>query len=200
MALDFIHDIVIPPSQGRAVEVLQGQVLRIQVIEAPQLGDAAFFNLHNFKEQFHVGQTWALNQFMGTGNARSFRDFYSNPPYENVMLTVVEDTTKNHFGNMSGRCSTRMNELRGVSRPSSCQENVASALAGYGIKGEDIWDMFNAFMNVDLNNEGDFIIQPSIAKAGDYIDLRAEMNILVGLSACLGSDVPHPLALQVYQS
>lgn len=57
MALNLVHDIVVPPAQGRAVEVLQSQVLRIQVIEAPQLGDAAFFNLHNFKEQFHVGQS-----------------------------------------------------------------------------------------------------------------------------------------------
>ncbi len=195
--MELVEDVIVPAKHGRAVEVRQGQVLRVRVIEAPQLGDAAFFNLHNFKEQFHVGQTWALNKFMGTGTARSFRDFYSNPPFENVMLTVLADTCRNHFGNMSGRCSRRMNELRGLERPRSCQENVAEALAGYGVAGEDIRDMFNLFMNVDLDESGDFTIKPSTAKAGDYIDLRAEMDILAALSACPGYD--HPLGLQVYQ-
>jgi uncharacterized protein YcgI (DUF1989 family) len=194
-----VQEVIVPAAEGRSLEVKKGQVLRIYIIEAPQLGDAAFFNLHNLKEQFHVGQTWAINHFLGTGNARSFRDFYSNPPYENVMLTVVEDTTKNHFGNMSGRCSPRMNELRGLMRPSSCQQNVAKAVAPYGLKDEDIHDMFNLFMNVDLNSDGSFVIKPSIAKEGDYIDLRAEMDILVGLSACPGGEVPHPLGMRVYE-
>lgn len=193
-----VQDIIVPAQEGRALEVRAGQVLRIYLIEAPQLGDAAFFNLHNFKEQFHVGQSWALNNFAGTGNGHSFQHFYSNPPFENVMLSLVEDTSKVHFGNMSGRCSIRMNELRGLERPRSCQENVAEAVASYGIKGEDIHDMFNLFMNVELDGDWAFTIKPPIARAGDYVELRAEMDILAALSACPGYS--NPLGMRVFEA
>ena len=92
MARVVVQDVIIPAREGRAVEVKKGEVLRLSVVEAPQVGDCVFFNAHDHKEMFHVGQSWALNQFLGTGNARSFRYFFSKPPRENIMLTVVEDT------------------------------------------------------------------------------------------------------------
>ena len=190
MERNVVQDLVIPAKEGRAVEVKKGQVLRLYVVEAPQVGDCAFFNAHDYKETFHVGQTWALNHFLGTGNARSFKYFFSKPPRENVMFTVLEDTGRNHFGNMGGRCSARMVELR--STPTvprrTCQENVAEALAPYGIASDDIMDMFNVFMTVDQDNDGNFTIRESAAKAGDYIDLLAEMDILAGISACPGEE------------
>ena len=200
-----IQDLIIPAKEGRAVEVKKGQVLRIYVVEAPQVGDCAFFNAHDYKETFHVGQTWALNHFLGTGNGRSFKHFFSKPPRENIMFTVVEDTIKNHFGNMAGRCSARMIELRGdVTAPRrTCQENVAEALAPYGITSDDITDMFNVFMNVDQDNDGNFTIKESAAKPGDHIDLLAEMDILAGISACPGEaggsngNRAKPLGIQV---
>lgn len=134
---------------------------------------------------FHVGQTWALNGLLGTGTAKSFRHFYSKPPRENVMLTVLDDTVRNHWGNMGGRCSRRLYELRdGDKTHRSCQENLAEALAPHGLNGDDIVDVFNVFMNVELGPDGSFAIRPPTARKGDYIDLRAQMNILAAVSAC----------------
>jgi uncharacterized protein YcgI (DUF1989 family) len=207
MARSLRRDLIIPAREARALEVAKGQVLRIYVVEGPQVGDCAFFNAHDYKETFHVGQSWALNQFLGTGNARSFKHFFSKPPRENIMLTVLEDTTKNHWGNMGGRCSHRMLALRDgvVSGHRSCQQNLTEALAPYGITGDDIIDVFNVFMNVEQNNDGDFSIKESLAKAGDYIDLLAEMDILAAVSACPADATPtngykpKPLALQILE-
>jgi uncharacterized protein YcgI (DUF1989 family) len=98
---------------------------------------------------------------------------------------VVDDTVRNHWGNMGGRCSRRIYELRdGDKGHRSCQENLAEALAPHGLTGDDIVDVFNVFMNVELDAAGTFRILPPETKAGDYIDLRAEMNVLAAVSAC----------------
>ncbi len=192
MALRVVQELIVPAREGRAVEVRRGEILRLYIVEAPQVGDCVFYNAHDHREMFHVGQSWALNQFLGTGNGRSFRYFFSKPPRENVMLTVVEDTTGKHWTNMGGRCSRRMLELRDkvVGGHRSCQENLAEALAPYGITGDDIGDVFNVFMNVEQDGDGNFRIHPSEAKEGDYVDLRAEMDILAGISACPADATP----------
>jgi uncharacterized protein YcgI (DUF1989 family) len=180
-----LDDFVIPAGHGRALIVPRGAVLRIHLVEDKQVGDCCFFNANDHREVFHVGQSWALNVMLGTGNARSFRHFYSKPPRENVMLTVLEDTVRNHWGNMGGRCSKRLYELRdGDASHRSCQENLAEALAPFGLAGDDIVDVFNVFMNVDVRPDGSFIILAPTAMKGDYIDLRAEMDVLAAISAC----------------
>ena len=101
------------------------------------------------------------------------------------MLTVLEDTVRNHFGNMGGRCSRRLYEMRDNDPDHrSCQENLAEALAPYGIDGDDIIDVFNLFMNVAIEPDGNFTILVPTAEAGDYIDLLAEMDIVGAISAC----------------
>ena len=180
-----LADFIIPAREARAFVVPRGARLRIHLVEDRQVGDCCFYNADDHREVFHVGQKWALNVLLGTGNAKSFRHFYSKPPRENVMLTVVEDTVRNHWGNMGGRCSRKLYELRDGDRAHrSCQENLAEALAPHGLTGDDIVDVFNVFMNVELRPDGSFTILPPSARKGDYIELRAEMNLLAAVSAC----------------
>ena len=180
-----LADFIIPAREARAFVVPRGAHLRIHLVEDKQVGDCCFFNADDPREVFHVGQTWALNVLLGTGNAKSFKYFYSKPPRENVMLAVVEDTVRNHWGNMGGRCSRRLYELRDGDRTHrSCQENLAEALAPHGITGDHIVDVFNVFMNVELRPDGSFTILAPTARKGDYIELRAEMHILAAVSAC----------------
>lgn len=206
MQRKIVQSIVVPAKHGGACRVKRGQILRFHLIEGQQVGDCAFFNADDPKEQFHVGQTWAMNVMMGVGNARAFTQFYSKPPRENLMLTVVEDTVKSHFGNCAGRCSTKLLARRD-SRENvrSCQENLAEALAPFGIAGDDIGDVFNLFMNVEFKPDGGFAIKAPETKAGDYIDLRAEMNIIAAVSACPNENNPvnnfraKPLGMEVWE-
>ncbi|MGH7006135.1 MAG: DUF1989 domain-containing protein [Alphaproteobacteria bacterium] len=202
-----VESFVIPAQHGGACRVKKGQVLRIHLVEGQQVGDCAFFNADDPKEQFHVGQSWALNVMLGTGNARAFRHFYSKPPRENLMLTVIEDTVKSHFGNCAGRCSTKLLAIRDKrENVRSCQENLTEALAPFGIAGDDIGDVFNVFMNVDFTADGGFVIKAPATKAGDHIDLRAEMNVIAAISACPNSNNPvnnyraKPLGVEVYEA
>ena len=134
-----VDEFVIPARFGRAVVVKRGQVLRIHQITGGQVGDCVFYNADDHKEWFHVGQSWAINGILKTGTAKSFQHFYSKPPRENIMLTVLEDTLKDHWGNNGGRCSTRLYKLRdNLSDHRSCQENLAEALAPYGLSGDEV--------------------------------------------------------------
>ena len=152
-----VEEFVIPATFGRSFEVEAGQTLRIHQIDGGQVGDCVFYNARDHKEMFHAGQSWAINVILGTGTAKSFKHFYSKPPRENVMLTVMEDTYPSHWGNMGGRCSTRLYQLRdGLGEHRSCQENLTEALAPHGLAGDDIIDIFNVFMNVELFTDGYF--------------------------------------------
>jgi hypothetical protein len=208
MSRRIVHDIVVPAKHGRACLVKKGQILRIHLVEGQQVGDCAFFNADDPREQFHVGQSWAYAVMLGTGTGRAFKHFYSQPPRENVMLTVVEDTVGVHFGNCAGRCSTKLlaaRDKRVGPEVRSCQENLAEALAPFGIAGDTINDVFNVFMNVELKPDGTFAIKAPDTKAGDRIDLRAEMNVIAAVSACPNETNPvnnfraKPMGLTVFE-
>ena len=105
MGRRIVQDSVIPAGYGQAFEVRKGQVLRIHAVEDGQVGDCCFFNANDYKEWFHVGQTWVLNVVRKTGNGQYYTYFYSKPPRENLMFTVLEDTVKRHFA-VAARGST----------------------------------------------------------------------------------------------
>lgn len=201
------EEFVIPARHGRAFIVRRGQVFRIFPMEDGQVGDCVFYNAHDHKEWFHVGQSWAINGILGTGTAKRFKHFYSKPPRENIMLTVLEDTYANHWGNNGGRCSARLYQMRDgiASGHRSCQENLAEALAPHGLTGDDVMDVFNVFMNVDLREDGSFVIKPTQVTKDDYIELRAEMDVLAAVSACPADTSPtnggkcRPLGIRIYE-
>lgn len=204
-----LEEFVIPARHGRAFEVKKGQVFRIHQIVGGQVGDCVFFNADDTREMFHCGQSWAINVIAGTGTSKSFRYFYSKPPRENVMMTVLKDTYPNHWGNMGGRCSQRLYEIRdslAAGSHRSCQENLREALEPFGLTGDDIIDVFNVFMNVDLHTDGTFTIRPTEVGKDDFIEMRAEMDILAAVSACPADTSPTnggksaPLGIRIHEA
>ncbi len=176
---------IIPPSIGQAFHVKKGQILRIYQVEDRQVADCVFFNPNDPREAFSVGQTWLINSILHTGGQRCYKYLYSKPPRENLMLTVVEDTVKVHLGYRGGRCSRRTYEVRDdLPDHRSCQGNLEEALVDFGIDADGIIDMFLAFQNADVDEYGMAVARPSVARRGDYIEFRAEMDILAAISAC----------------
>jgi uncharacterized protein YcgI (DUF1989 family) len=58
------------------------------------------------------------------------------------------------------------------------------ALEEFGIEQDRIPTTFNIFMNVAVAEDGTLSIAPPRSKAGDAITLRAEMDMIVALTAC----------------
>jgi uncharacterized protein YcgI (DUF1989 family) len=199
---EIIDDFIIPATYGKAFIVKKGQILTIIEVEGKQMVDATFLNANDLKEVFHAGMTAAINMIDGEGNLYRVKKLYSKPPRDNVMLTVVDDPVGVHLAWNGGRCSRKFYEQH-ANNPNhrSCQDNLAEALAPYGLTEDDVPDVFNAFMNVGGIEEGRFETLEPVTKKGDYISLRAEMDILAAISACPFDFLytPKPLQIQIVQ-
>lgn len=197
-----INDFIIPATYSKAFVVKQGQIMSIIQIEGPQMVDAVFLNANDLREAFHAGMTVAINMMMGEGTLQRITRLYSKPPRDNVMMTVVADPVGVHLAWNGGRCSRKFYEdFAGVKGHRSCQDNLAEALAPYGLSEDDVPDVFNAFMNVAGIEEGRFETILPVSKKGDYISLRAEMDILAAVSACPFDLLytPKPLQIQIIE-
>jgi uncharacterized protein YcgI (DUF1989 family) len=65
-----------------------------------------------------------------------------------------------------------------------CFGNLAEALAPYGVEPDMIPVAFNCFMNVPVNETGKISVLPPSSRPGDHLVLRAEMDLVIGLTAC----------------
>jgi uncharacterized protein YcgI (DUF1989 family) len=101
------------------------------------------------------------------------------------MFTIDHDSVGMHDF-MLAPCSPEMFALlHGITTPHpSCFENLASNLAEFGVERDAVPTAFNVFMNVEIAPGGAISVLPPISRAGDYIELRAEMDLIVGATAC----------------
>jgi uncharacterized protein YcgI (DUF1989 family) len=170
----------IAPQTGTAFRLPKGALLRVIDVEGEQVSDLVAFSWHDRNEWLSSGRTldYGSTLFPTTGN-----QLYSNR--SNAMLTIVRDTVGRHDFLLSP-CSPEMFErLYGFDRSHpSCFGNLAGSLASFGIEPDRIPTTFNIFMNVDVAPGGELRVLPPLSRAGDSITFRAEMDLLVGLTAC----------------
>lgn len=190
-----VQKLVIPAKEARAVKVLNGQSLRIIDREGQQVADVVFYNANDYSETFSVGHSIYLNVLEGIGNLRKITKLWSSPPDEKVMLTVTDDPVGSHFVSLGTCCSSYVYKsipLYGDENHRSCANNLMEALRPYGVPAH-LPDVFNVFMNYDPDSwvKGEPMCSKiPTSKPGDFIDFRAEMDVLVGISACPSDRTP----------
>jgi uncharacterized protein YcgI (DUF1989 family) len=101
------------------------------------------------------------------------------------MLSIIEDDVGRHDFLLTP-CSPETFQIiyKNTEAHPSCFHNLATHLAPFGIAPDSIPTTFNIFMNVEVDAAGELKILPPRSKAGDAIVLRAEMDLIVGLTAC----------------
>jgi urea carboxylase-associated protein 2 len=70
----------------------------------------------------------------------------------------------------------------------NAHDNFLVELGKHGLGARDLVANVNFFSRLDADGEGRLTFRADHSKPGDFVDLRAEMNVLVVLNAC-----PHPL-------
>jgi uncharacterized protein YcgI (DUF1989 family) len=170
----------IDPQSGTGFTLRRGQVLRIIDPYGEQVSDLMAFGGAGGAEWLSSGRTIDYNDtiFFTTGHA-----LYSNR--SRVMLTIVKDTVGRHdflYTPCSPETFTILYKHDGP-HP-SCFENLSRGLAPFGITPDRIPTTFNVFMNVEMDADGRLTVKPPRSKAGDCIELRAEMDLVIGLTAC----------------
>ena len=186
-----IHEHVMSPKSGHAIEVKKGQHLRITDIEGKQVVDVALFNADNYREKLSTSNS-RTRYVPPEGQGYIPRDHLSEGDHLmstlcRPMMTIVKETPepKGIHDTHNRMCNRFLFESHGGISQDGCHEIISKAVASYGILPEDIPDTLDVFMNYQHNCEKHHweILEP-VSKPGDYIEFRAEMDCLVGLSNC----------------
>lgn len=74
----------------------------------------------------------------------------------------------------------------------NAHDNFLIELGKYGLGKRDLVANVNFFKRVDVDADGKMNFHKSKVRAGDYVDLRAEMNVLVVLNTCQHPLDPNP--------
>ena len=100
------------------------------------------------------------------------------------MMTIIEDTCGYH-DTIFGCCSFELDDVRyGERNPECCQRNFERELSKHGLGERDVVSNINFFMNVPVDADGRAAIVDGRSKPGDFVDLRAEMDVLAVASNC----------------
>lgn len=186
----------IQKNTGMAFSVEQGQVIRIM---GESTADFVVFNLNNVRERFDQARTKVIQGkiYVSTGDVLISK-------FNNVMMTIVEDTYDGTHDMEKGMCSTsfyqkwgdkvfeiyggtwkKIGRKKEAAPDHGCWENLSEALKPWQVPSEDIPSPLNIFQTMVINGKtGTMRYALKRPKAGAHMDLRAEMDCLVGVSAC----------------
>ena len=176
--------ITIKKQTGSAFKLEKGQLLKVIDPKGGQVSDLVLFNETDIREKISAGKTMDFeesiliseNNFLWSNRSRK-------------MMKIIKDTNgRNDI--LLAPCSPEtfqiMYDHKGY-HP-SCFENLYTNLASYGITPDDIPTAFNIFMNVQFDSSGKLSVLPPTSTAGDYILLEAQMDLIIGLTACSAED------------
>src|SRR5713101_1864710 len=179
-----ISECIIQPGTGKAIELLKGQILRIEQVEGGQCADFNCFNLHDYKEFMHCGRTRTVHGFHPTTGTF----MWSAPPRERAMLYILEDTVGRNAV-LFPRYSAYVYEASyGFSVHTNCHDIQAEAQREYGLTPDDVHDSFNLFMCTGVDEDGHAFMTRQTTRPGDHVDLLALMDVLAVPNVC-GADV-----------
>src|SRR3954464_14052358 len=168
------------PQSGTAFQLRAGQQLRVIDLEGEQVADLTAFKAADKSEWLSSGRTidYANRIYVTTNDI-----LYSNR--SRPMFTIVADDVGRHDFLLTP-CSPETFQIlyHHEGEHPSCFGNLCGGLAAFGIEPDEIPTTFNIFMNVDVLATGELRIGPPRSKPGDAIELRAEMDLIVGLTAC----------------
>jgi len=198
---NILEDTTIAARAGWSRVLKKGEMMRIIDLEGKQAVDFLCWNANDHEDRYAAADTMKINEtgiFLGKGTT-----LYSvglTP-----LLTIVEDSCGFH-DTIGGCCSADLNKFRyDVNNQTGCRENFLAEMEKYGLGKRDMAANVNFFMYVPVGKDGDMDMGPSISKPSDFVDLRAESDVLAVISNCpqINNPVndynPTPVQVTVWQ-
>jgi uncharacterized protein len=175
-----LRELHLEPQTGAGLIVKRGQRLEIIDPRGEQVSDLVSFSESDPAEWLSSGRTidYANTIYVTTGHI-----LYSNR--SRPMWTMIEDTVGRHDFLLTP-CSPETFTIlyKTTGHHPSCFENLVRGLEPFGIAPDAIPTTLNVFMNVDVLPSGELRILPPRSRPGDRVVLRAEMDLIVGVTAC----------------
>ena len=105
-----------------------------------------------------------------------------------ALLAITEDTSAAH-DTLAGGSTAATNQAKyGEGNFRNTRDNFILAAAKLGLDRCDVHPCVSFFAPVAVDAEGIFLWSEERRRKGDFVDLRAEMDLVIALSTC-----PHPL-------
>jgi len=179
-----IYRHVIPAGDYWIHTVQKGQVFRIVDLEGNQAADTLFFSAADPAERYSAVDTIRAggNVYLGLGTKLMSTE-------SNVMLDIVADLVGQH-DTIGGACATESNTVRydlEKRTMHACRDSWLLAVAerdDLKLTKRDITHNINFFMNVPVTPEGGLTFADGVSGPGKYVEMRAEMDVIVLISNC----------------
>jgi urea carboxylase-associated protein 1 len=175
---------VIPAGDYWIDTVKTGQTLRIVDVEGNQSADTLFFNAADVAERYSAVDTIReqRNVYLSCGS-----QLLSTAG--NLMAQIVADTVGRH-DTLGGACAAESNTVRYALEKRTmhaCRDSYLLAVAQHdrlGLGKRDLSHNINFFMNVPVTTDGGLTFADGLSGPGQYVELRAAMDIIVLISNC----------------
>jgi urea carboxylase-associated protein 1 len=178
-----IKSFIVEAGEGFAHKILKGQTVRIVDLEGNQAADTLFYNAHDYADRYSAQDTIREQQslYLTTGTKLISTG-------GNVLLTITADTCGRH-DTLGGACAQESNQVRYAieKKPMhACRQSFVSAIQHWkhGLEKKDITSNINFFMNVPVTSEGGLTFEDGVSEAGKYVELLAEMDVVIVISNC----------------
>jgi len=179
------YDHVQPAGEPWLHTLQRGQVLRITDLAGNQAVDTIFYSAADPAERYSLTRTIQAQGALYLGAGTTLMSSEGR-----AMLTIVADTCGRH-DTLGGACASESNTVRyalGKRFMHSCRDNFLHALSQAGLAHamdkRDIVSNINFFMNVPVTPEGGLTFEDGISAPGKYVELRADMDVIVLVSNC----------------
>ncbi|TPP05889.1 urea amidolyase associated protein UAAP1 [Rhizobium glycinendophyticum] len=181
-----IHREIIPGGWYWSTRVKANEVLRISLDQGLSTLSLIAWNAADTTERLNLPDTVKVQWTTGLAKGRViFSDM------GRVMFSIVEDSCGAHDVLVGGStASSNAKKYAGANGPAlrNTRDNFVLLATKAGLDKRDIPAALALFAPVRVDADGKFHWKPELVQQGDYVDLRADMDMIVGFSNC-----PHPL-------
>ncbi|WP_334176335.1 urea carboxylase-associated family protein [Pseudoxanthobacter sp.] len=180
LALSSVRSEVIQPMTGWAGVVKAGQYIRLTDPHGRQCGDFWAFNADDLDEHLSAMHTRVWVNKLCPEPGESFHSNHRRP-----VLQVIADTCRVH-DLLTAACDEHRYRLYGLQHSHrSCAGNLREVMEPYfGTRPFYVPQPFNIFANVPVGADGSVLNGPAPSKPGDYIVMKAWIDLVVAISAC----------------
>lgn len=181
-----VHQEKLPGGWYWWTRVKANETLRIALDEGFSTVSVVAWNAEDPSERMNLPDTVKVQWTTGLAKGRViFSDMGK------VMFSITEDSSGAHDVLMGGStASSNAKKYAGQNGPAlrNTRDNFVLIATKSGLDKRDIPAALALFAPVRVDADGKFEWKPDLVSEGDYVDLRAEMDMIVGFSNC-----PHPL-------
>ena len=178
-----IHAEEVPGGWYWSTLLRRGEAIRIDQGEGRSTVALVAWNANDTSERLNLVDTAKVQWTTALGKGRViFSDM------GRVMFSLTEDSSGAHDCLMGGStAATNAVKYPGTSTRNT-RDNLILLAGKLGLTRRDIPAILNLFAPVRIDDAGAFQLRGKLSNSGDYAELRAEMDMIVGFSNC-----PHPL-------